>query len=90
VNRYTRQKTAPYDKDAVTMMCVSNLPNELPRDASQFFGDQLMKYVFDELMKGDTDMIERATITRDGELTKRYEYLEEYAKGISSTPSATH
>ncbi|MRG44222.1 alanine dehydrogenase [Chitinophaga sp. SYP-B3965] len=90
VNRYNRQKTAPYDKDAVTMMCVSNLPNELPRDASQFFGDQLMKYVFDELMKGDTDMIERATITRDGELTKRYAYLEEYAKGISSTPSATH
>jgi alanine dehydrogenase len=88
VNRYTRQKTAPYEQDAVTMMCVSNLPNELPRDASQFFGDQLMKYVFDELMKGDSVMIERATITRNSELTERYAYLEEYAKGTGSIPSA--
>ncbi len=90
VNRYNRQKTAPYEADSVTMMCVSNLPNELPRDASQFFGDQLMKYVFDELMKGDTTMIERATITREGALTERYAYMEDYAKGTGSTVEATH
>lgn len=80
VNRYTKEKTEdPYHEDAVTMMCVGNLPNELPRDASQFFGDQLMKYVFDELLKGGTPMIENATITREGALTKRYSYLEKYA-----------
>ncbi len=88
VNRYTRERTAPYEKDAVTMMCVGNLPNELPRDASQFFGDQLMKYVFDELLKKESQMIEKATITHDGRLTDRYAYLEGYAKGTGSTASA--
>ncbi|WP_232826065.1 NAD(P)-dependent oxidoreductase [Chitinophaga alhagiae] len=88
VNRYTRERTAPYHEDAVTMMCVGNLPNELPRDASQFFGDHLMKYVFDELMKDSSEMIEKATITRNGSLTKRYAYLEAYATGTGSNPSA--
>ena len=86
VNRYTREKTGPYDEDGVTMMCVGNLPNELPRDASQFFGDHLMKYVFDELMKGRSDMIEKATIADANGLTKRYAYLTDYATG--NNPSA--
>lgn len=89
VNRYTREKTDPYNADAVTMMCIGNLPNELPRDASQFFGDHLMKYVFDELMKEDSEMIGKATITHDGSLTKRYSYLSAYAaKDTSNSPSA--
>ncbi|GEP98249.1 NAD(P)-dependent oxidoreductase [Chitinophaga cymbidii] len=88
VNRYTQKKTAPYDEDAVTMMCVGNLPNELPRDASQFFGDQLMKYVFDELLKDKSPLIEKATITRNGRLTERYAYLQEYATGTGNKASA--
>ncbi len=88
VNRYTREKTEPYHEDGITMMCVGNLPNELPRDASQFFGDHLMKYVFDELMKERSDMIEKATITHAGGLTKRYAYLAEYATGTGNNPSA--
>ncbi|MGX5816632.1 NAD(P)-dependent oxidoreductase [Chitinophaga lutea] len=82
VNRFTREKTEPYDEDAVTMMCVGNLPNELPRDASQFFGDHLMKYVFDDLLRGESDLINRATIVREGELTERYSYMRDYAAGV--------
>lgn len=81
VNRYTKEKTTPYHEDAVSMMCVGNLPNELPRDASQFFGDQLMKYVFDDLLQESSEMIEKATITRDGALTERYSYLQGYVDG---------
>lgn len=81
VNRLSREKTAPYEDGSVTMMAVGNLPNELPRDASQFFGDHLMKYIFDDLLKGGSEMIEKATITQGGQLTKRYAYMEAYAKG---------
>ena len=33
------------------MMAVGNLPNELPRDASRYFGEQLIKYVLEDLFK---------------------------------------
>lgn len=81
VNRFTQQKLPPFHEEGVTMMCVGNLPNELPRDASQYFGDQLMKFVFDELMKGDSKMIAKATIAKGGELTEEYAYLSEYVEG---------
>ncbi|WP_160710730.1 NAD(P)-dependent oxidoreductase [Chitinophaga solisilvae] len=77
----TMTQTTPYLPDTVDMMCVSNLPNELPRDASQYFGDQLMKYVFEELMKPDSPMIENATIAARGALTPNYAYLEDYVQG---------
>ncbi|MCK7554859.1 NAD(P)-dependent oxidoreductase [Chitinophaga sedimenti] len=81
VNRFTQQKLPPFHEEGVTMMCVGNLPNELPRDASQYFGDQLMKFVFDELMKGDSKMIAKATIAKGGRLTEEYAYLGEYVEG---------
>lgn len=79
VDRHTHLKTAPYLPDTVDMMCVSNLPNELPRDASQYFGDQLMKYVFDELLKEHSDTLHNATIAQQGHLTERFSYLQDYA-----------
>ncbi|NLU90448.1 NAD(P)-dependent oxidoreductase [Chitinophaga sp. Ak27] len=82
VNRDTMAQTAPYLPGTVDMMCVSNLPNELPRDASQYFGDQLMKYVFEELLKEDNEMIRKATIVDKGQLTPTFQYLEDYARGI--------
>lgn len=84
VTKDKMEQTAPYLPDTIDMMCVSNLPNELPRDASQYFGDQLMKYVFDELLKANSGTIMNATITNKGTLTPRYSYLEDYAKGTPS------
>ncbi|HVI43834.1 MAG TPA: NAD(P)-dependent oxidoreductase [Chitinophaga sp.] len=77
----TMERTVPYQPGTVDMMCVSNLPNELPRDASQYFGDQLMKYVFDELLKPESEMISNATIAANSALTERFSYLEDYVKG---------
>jgi saccharopine dehydrogenase (NAD+, L-lysine-forming) len=62
-------------------MAVGNLPNELPRDASRYFGQQLIKYVLDDLLRGGSAIIERATMVRDGQLTLPYHYLAEYATG---------
>ena len=80
VDRNTLQKTAPYLKNSIDVMAVGNLPNELPRDASRYFGEQLIKYVLDDIVKGSSEIIKRATIVSGGELTDQYAYLREYAE----------
>ena len=60
-------------------MSVGNLPNELPRDASRYFGEQLIKYILEDLLQGGSPVIENATIVKRGKLTNRYEYLKSYA-----------
>ena len=60
-------------------MAVGNLPNELPRDASRYFGEQLIKYVLEDLLKGGSDIIERATMVRNGVLMPNFAYLRNYA-----------
>lgn len=81
VDRNSFEKTEPYLKNSIDVMAVGNLPNELPRDASRYFGEQLIKYVLDDLLKGGSALIEKATIAENGKLTKNFEYLEEYARG---------
>ena len=81
VDRTTRTRTAPYLPGSVDMMAVGNLPNELPRDASRYFGEQLIKHVLDPLVRGGSPIIERATMVREGQLTTPYKYLETYAFG---------
>jgi saccharopine dehydrogenase (NAD+, L-lysine forming) len=79
VDRITRLKTEPYLPGSVDLMAVGNLPNELPRDASRYFGEQLIKYVLEDLFKGGSAVIERATILEGGRLTGPYGYMREYA-----------
>jgi len=65
----------------ITVMAVDNLPGELPRDASQDFGKQLIQNVLHDLLTGnESPMIGRATITENGELTSHYSYLKDYLK----------
>ena len=80
VDRIKGEKTAPYIDGSVDIMAVGNLPNELPRDASRYFGEQLIKYILDDIRKGGSPTIERATILDKGELTPSFSYLAEYAK----------
>jgi alanine dehydrogenase len=80
INKITGQKVTPYQKDSIDLMAVGNLPNELPRDASRYFGEQLIKYVLDDIRIGGSEKIERATILKDGLLTTQFSYLHDYAK----------
>ncbi len=80
VDKFTLEKTEPYLENSVDLMAVSNLPNELPRDASRYFGEQLIKFVLEDLVKGDSPVISRATILNKGLLTEDYSYLIEYAE----------
>lgn len=70
---------APYLPNTIDIMAVSNLPCELPLDASVAFGEHLIKHVLGELiLKPDSRMINHATIARDGQLTRRFQYLSDY------------
>ncbi len=82
-NPFSEEIEAPFsDEKNITVMAIENLPGELPRDASTYFGDMLIKNVLPELLSGNfSSRIERATIARQGMLTERYRYLEDYVKG---------
>ncbi len=63
----------------ITVMSIDNLPGELPRDASQDFGRQLMQNVLSDLFNGKgSQVIYRATITAGGRLMGAFGYLREY------------
>jgi saccharopine dehydrogenase (NAD+, L-lysine forming) len=81
VDKKTLEQTAPYQDGSVDIMAVGNLPNELPRDASRYFGEQLIKFVLEDLVKGGSPVIERASMVKQGVLNKPYEYLKDYAAG---------
>lgn len=82
VDKNTFQRTAPYLPNSVDVMAVGNLPNELPRDASRYFGEQLIKFVLDDIRTGSSETIQKATIVKEGKLTGEYAYMKAYA-GIS-------
>lgn len=66
----------------ITVMSIDNLPGELPRDASLDFGKQLSSEVMHDLLSGTgSPMLERATVLREGRLTSRFTYLEDYLRG---------
>ena len=78
VDKKSLERTKPYLPNSIDVMAVGNLPNELPRDASRFFGEQLIKHVLHDFLQGSA-IIENATILKHGELTPSFKYLENYA-----------
>ena len=73
------EMTAP---GAIAVMAVDNLPCELPKDASEGFGEMFVKHVIPSFFNKDADgVLERALMTKDGKLTPRYAYLQAYVDG---------
>ncbi|WP_192822949.1 NAD(P)-dependent oxidoreductase [Rufibacter sp. LB8] len=71
----------------ITVMAVDNLPCELPRNASRDFGRQLIDEVLPHLVNQDQQgVLARATITKGGQLTERFQYLQDYASGGLTKP----
>ena len=73
----------PFSNDSfVSVMAVDNLPCELPRSSSEEFGRDLIDRILKPLLTEDTEgIIERATITFNGQLTSHFSYLQDYASG---------
>ncbi|MBC5862628.1 NAD(P)-dependent oxidoreductase [Flavobacterium turcicum] len=67
---------------AIVVMAVDNLPCELPKDASEGFGQMFLDNVIPAFFDGDKDgILQRAQITQNGKLTERFSYLQDYVDG---------
>lgn len=67
---------------AIVVMAVDNLPCELPKDASEGFGEMFLEHVIPAFYNNDQDgILQRAKITENGKLTERFRYLQDYADG---------
>ena len=70
------------DKKAIVVMAVDNLPCELPKDASEGFGELFLEHVIPAFFNNDKDgVLARAKMTENGKLTQRFSYLEAYLDG---------
>ena len=67
---------------AIVVMAVDNLPCELPKDASEGFGEMVFEHVIPAFFNNDKDgILQRAKITENGKLTPRFSYLQDYVDG---------
>ncbi|CAM3951431.1 NAD(P)-dependent oxidoreductase [Flavobacterium sinopsychrotolerans] len=67
---------------AIVVMAVDNLPCELPKDASEGFGEMFMEHVIPAFFNEDKDgILQRAKITEKGKLTPKFSYLQDYVDG---------
>ena len=83
-NPISLQEEPPFSsKDNITVMAVDTCPNALAIDASRYFGDMLTQHVFRPLLSGATDnpTIKKGTIIKNGCLTEKFSYLEDFSKG---------
>lgn len=79
-SKTNKNETKPYSiQDTIDIMSVPNLPSELPFDASEGFGNMLKEYIIPELLNPQSEMINQATICKDGMLMPKFYYLKEYA-----------
>ncbi|MBD3582900.1 NAD(P)-dependent oxidoreductase [Flavobacterium selenitireducens] len=72
-----------FHPSAIVVMAVDNLPCELPKDASEGFGRMFLDHVIPAFFNEDKDgVLDRALIAKDGQLTEKFRYLEDYAHPV--------
>ena len=76
----TEKEVAYNAKGAITVMAVDNLPCELPKDASEGFGEMFLQHVIPAFFNNDENgILKRARMTtNNGKLTSRFSYLQDY------------
>ncbi len=82
-NANTEKEVVFNAEGAITVMAVDNLPCELPKDASEGFGDMFLENVIPAFFNNDErGILKRAKMTTaDGKLTTRFAYLQDYVEG---------
>ena len=64
---------------AIWVMAVDNLPCELPKDASEGFGEMFLKHVIPAFYNNDANgVLERGKVNENGKLTPRFAYLQDF------------
>jgi len=70
------------DENTIAVMAVDNLPCELPKDASEGFGESFAKHVIPAFFNNDKNgVLQRARMTQDEKLTERFSYLQDFVDG---------
>ena len=64
----------------IAVMAVDNLPSELPNEASEEFGKNIISEVLPYLFKKDDGRISRATTASQGKFTSSFSYLKDFIK----------
>lgn len=78
-NPQTGELMQTFLKNSIDVMAIDNLPNELPRDASEDFGNMIVNRIVPELLKtAESDILREATIAEAGSLTPPYSYLQTF------------
>ena len=80
---HSEQETTFNDPKAIAVMAVDNLPCELPRDASEGFGNIFVEKIIPAFFNGDEDgVLSRAKMTENGQLTPAFLFLKDYVEGL--------
>lgn len=86
VDLISRGEAEPFSShDNLSVMAVDTCPNSLPREASEFFGEQLIKNVVVPLLENhntENECVSKATIIRNGKLSEAFSYLSEYVESF--------
>jgi len=78
----TEQEVSVGTPNSIAVMAVDNLPCELPKDASEGFGEMFAKQVIPAFFNGDAaGILSRSKMTENSQLTTRFSYLQEYVEG---------
>jgi hypothetical protein len=78
-SKIQQKQVKPYGKDTVDVMAVTNLPTEMPKNASTEFGTLMLDHIMPLLIDGDRDnVLKRACMTSGGKLTETFSYLQDF------------
>jgi len=64
----------------IAVMAVDNLPSELPREASEEFGNSVISEILPYLINEDDGRIDRATTASNGKFFPKFSYLNQFIK----------
>jgi alanine dehydrogenase len=76
------EEVPPFSSHAVDVMAIDNLPSELPRDASEAFGNQFIAHILPEFFRPHSQILDAATIALSGRLNDTFLFLQDYAYQI--------
>ena len=77
INTATMNETDLSNK-GIAVMSVDNLPSELPRDASEEFGDSIITEILPYLINEDDGRINRATTASNSKFCLKFAYLNDF------------
>lgn len=79
IEKSSGEEVSPFGDGTIDVMAVGNLPNELPRNASEDFGSTMSGQVVPELFQFEkSDLLQNAMICHKGELMPNFAYLKDW------------